>query len=96
MFFSGALFRSQIKYRRNITLIKSYFSSGLDGKEQNSWQSSNYSLYFKANDDRLNFDDADDLVNANDDYSGGLLFLGLCLNKNKDLKTRSLFDKLRI
>ena len=51
-----------------------------DGKRQISWQSADYSLNFKANDDKLDFNNTDNLANANDNYSGGLLFLGLCLN----------------
>ncbi|MFA4880160.1 MAG: hypothetical protein WC650_00850 [Candidatus Doudnabacteria bacterium] len=50
-------------------------------KETNSWQSVDNSLYFKANDDKLNFDNTDNLGYANDNYSGGLLFLGLSLRK---------------
>ena len=54
-----------------------------DGKRQISWQSADYSLNFKANDDKLDFNNTDNLANANDNYSGGLLFLGLCLNAIK-------------
>jgi hypothetical protein len=42
----------------------------------NYWQSPGHSLYFKANDDRLNFNNRGNLGNANDNYSSGLLFLG--------------------
>jgi len=63
----------------------SYFSSGLDGKGQIFWQSADYSLNFKANDDKLDFNNTDNLANANDNYSGGLLFLGLCLNTIRTL-----------
>ena len=48
----------------------------MDGKRQKFWQSADYSLNFKANDDKLDFDNTDNLANANDNYSGGLLFLG--------------------
>lgn len=44
-----------------------------------NWQSPQYSLYFNANDDNAKFDNRDNLANANDNYSGGLLLLGLCL-----------------
>jgi len=54
-----------------------------DGKGQISWQSTDYSLNFKANDDKLDFDNTDNLANANDNYSGSLLFVGLCLDKVK-------------
>ena len=40
------------------------------------WQSSDRSLYFRAYDDGLSFDDGADLGDAYDDYSSGLLFLG--------------------
>ena len=43
------------------------------------WQSAEYSLYLNPNDDNLNFDNRANLGNANDNYSGGLLFVGLCL-----------------
>lgn len=43
------------------------------------WQSSDNSLYFNANDDNLNFDNRINLDNANDNYAGGLVVLGLCL-----------------
>ena len=62
-----------------------------DGKRQISWQSADYSLNFKANADRLSFDNTDNLANANDNYSGGLLFLGLCLNEIRTSLQRSLF-----
>ena len=54
-------------------------------------QSVDYSLNFKANDDKLDFDNTDNLANANDNYSGGLLFLGLCLNQLGPHLKRSLF-----
>lgn len=75
------LIRDQIKYRKNIIYSLSYFSSDYRRKRTNSWQSPGYSLCFKANDDKLDFDNTDNLTNANDNYSGGLLFLGLCLDK---------------
>lgn len=40
------------------------------------WQSSEFSLGFKACDDEADFDYRADLSNAYDDYSGGLLFVG--------------------
>ncbi len=39
-------------------------------------QSADYSLRFRAYDGRLDFRSTDSLASANDDYSGGLLFLG--------------------
>ena len=44
------------------------------------WQSEQYSLYFNANDDNANFDNRTNLDDANDNYAGGLVVLGLCLN----------------
>jgi len=41
-----------------------------------SWQSADYSLGFKADDDELDFDFAVGLAGASGRYSGGLLFLG--------------------
>lgn len=38
----------------------------MDGKKQTSWQSADYSLNFNANDDEFNFDNTDNLSNAND------------------------------
>lgn len=43
------------------------------------WQSSEYSLYFKANDDNANFDNRN--LNANENYSGGVSVLGKFLHK---------------
>jgi hypothetical protein len=43
------------------------------------WQSQEYSLNVKANDDNANFDNRTNLGNANDNYSGALFFRGLCL-----------------
>lgn len=51
------------------------------------WSSADYSLYFKANDNNLNFNHRN--LNANDNYSGGLLLLGLCLEKNMGARLRS-------
>ena len=42
----------------------------------NSWQSAEYSLYAKANDGYFNFNCTDNLADANDSYSSGLLFIG--------------------
>lgn len=39
------------------------------------WQSAEYSLSFNPNDDQLDFNDRN--LDANDHYSGGLLFLGI-------------------
>ena len=47
-----------------------------------------YSLNFKANDDNANFDNRN--LNANDNYSAGVVLLGLCLNK-KELLAMELF-----
>jgi len=59
----------------------SHFLGGYRRKKTKLWQSADYSLNFKANDDKLDFDNTDNLADANDNYSGGLLFLGLCLNQ---------------
>ena len=50
-------------------------------EEANSWQSAGNSLYFKANDEEFNVNDNGNLDNANDNYSGGLVLLGLSLRK---------------
>ncbi|OGL84826.1 hypothetical protein A3H10_01955 [Candidatus Uhrbacteria bacterium RIFCSPLOWO2_12_FULL_46_10] len=42
-------------------------------------QSAEYSLYLNPNDDNLNFDNRANLADANDNYSGGVSFVGLCL-----------------
>lgn len=84
--------RNRIKYRRNITYVK-LFLQWFGWERTNSWQSAEYSLNFKANDDNLNFDNTDNLANANDNYSGGLLFVGLCLNENKGPCVGSLFKE---
>ena len=74
LFFSGVLSRNQIKCKKDITLRKKLSFWWLGWERTNSWQSADYSLYFKANDDKLNFDNTDYLANANDNYSGGLFF----------------------
>jgi hypothetical protein len=43
------------------------------------WQEPQNSLYFKANDDKLKFDNKVNLDKAYDYFSGGLLFVRLCL-----------------
>jgi hypothetical protein len=52
-------------------------SSEYGWEKTNYLQSSDYSLYFKANDDKLNFNNKANLGNANDNYSSGLLFLAV-------------------
>jgi|GEM_PF-3195591 len=65
-------------------LVFDYFSGVNRWEKANFWQSSENSLYFKANDDNANFDNRANLADANDNYSGGLLFIGLCLNKSQE------------
>ena len=43
------------------------------------WQQPEQTLYLKANDDKAKFDNKDNLGNANDKYSGGLVFSRLFL-----------------
>lgn len=43
------------------------------------WHDAEYSLYLNPNNENLNFDNRANLENANENYSGGLSFLGLCL-----------------
>ncbi len=50
------------------------------------WSSADYSLYFEADDGNLNFDNRN--LTANDYYSGGLFFLGLCLIVNRGAQSR--------
>lgn len=74
MFFSGA------HAEPNKIQKMTFFIFGENGREKTkSWQSADNSLYFKANDDNLDFNDNGNLGNANDNYSGALLFLGLSL-----------------
>lgn len=47
------------------------------------WQDAQNSLNFKANDDELKFDNKGNLGHANDNYSGGLFVLGLCLERSQ-------------
>ena len=49
-----------------------------DGRGHHTWQKPEYSLNFKANDDKLKFDNRN--LDANENYSGGLLALGECPN----------------
>ncbi len=60
-------------------------------KGKHLWQSSDYSLNFNANDDNANFDNRDNLSNANDNYSGGVLFVGLCLKTSLCVAEALLF-----
>lgn len=53
--------------------------------------SADYSLNFKANDDNADFGNRTNLGNANDNYSGGLVLLGLLLNFRKSSKFIGLF-----
>ena len=46
-------------------------------EKSKQWQSADNSFYFKANDDELNCNDNGNLGDANDNYSGGLVLLGL-------------------
>jgi hypothetical protein len=59
----------------------SYFPGGYGWKKIKLWQSADYSLNFKANVDELFFALTGSLAHAHAHYSGGLLFLGLCLNQ---------------
>ena len=49
----------------------------------------------KANDDKANFDNRANLADADDNYSGGLLFIGLCLNNARSLFIRGSFANRR-
>lgn len=57
------------------TLARDRNTPGLDVVAL-QWQSADYSLIFRADDDRLGFAYTDDLAYASDGCSGGLLFLG--------------------
>lgn len=61
-----------------------YSFSAPDGKRHNLWQGN--SLYFKANDDKLDFNNRN--LDANGNYSGGLVVLGkyLYVIKKSSLK----------
>ena len=61
-----------------------------EGREYKLWQSREHSLYWKANDDKLDFDNKANLGNANDNYSGGLVFLGLC---QAEIKTTTVASR---
>lgn len=56
-------------------LARDFNTPGLDLAAL-SRRSADYSLYFEARDDKLDFSPPDDLAHALDNYSGGLLFLG--------------------
>lgn len=75
-FFSVQLGRNEIQGK-----IFDIFSSARGRRKIKSWNSADYSLNFKANDDNANFDNRN--LNANDNYSAGLVLLGLCLNKKR-------------
>ena len=62
----------QFRRNRNVFPVSGW-------RKTHFWQSAEYSLNFKANDDKLDFDNKSNLDNANDNYSGGLFVLGLCL-----------------
>lgn len=47
------------------------------------WQDAEYSLYLNPNDANCDFDNRANLADANDNYSGGVSFLGLCLYDNR-------------
>jgi hypothetical protein len=51
-----------------------HFFGVTGGEKQIFWQPSGQSFYFNANDDNANFNERINPANANDDYSGGLLF----------------------
>jgi len=69
-----------------------FCSSGDYGWEgTNYWQSPDDSLYFKANDDNLNFDNRGNLADANDNYSSGLLFFGSAIYNKEAPFSRGLF-----
>lgn len=70
-------------------LARGWYASGQDLAAL-SWRSV-CSLRFSAAGGRLIFGHTDNLANANDNYSGGLLFLGLCLNEIEASLWRSLF-----
>lgn len=73
--------------------MHTFLRSGENGRgEANSWQSADNSLYFKANDDKLDVNDNGNLDNANDNYSGGLVLLGLSLRKKSPDVASGLFD----
>jgi len=74
-------FLASIKGPNKIQEKQKCFFGDCGWKRVNFWQEPSNSLYLKANDDRLNFDNKADLGNANDNYSGGLFVLGLCLEK---------------
>jgi hypothetical protein len=56
-------------------LARGYLTPGLDLAAL-SWQSADYSLFFRADVSRLDFDNSDGLAVDYGNYSGGLLFLG--------------------
>ena len=74
---------------------KSYFPGGFRWERANYWQSADYSLYFKANDENADFDNRGNLANANDNYSAGLVFFGLCLKNKESIYLGSLSQFLK-
>ncbi len=58
----------------------------MEGGRHIFWQSSEYSLNFNANDDNANFDNRTNLSNANDNNSGGLLFVKVVSKKSPDIR----------
>ncbi|MBU2036831.1 hypothetical protein KJ866_01305 [Patescibacteria group bacterium] len=67
------------------------FSGDYGREKANFWQSPDYSLNFKADDDNLNFDNRSDLGEANGNYSSGLLFLGSAGYSKRGFADASLF-----
>jgi len=72
--------RDRIKFRLGVNVAESrcqWIGNGI------FWQDAEYSLYLNSNDDFLYFDNRANLADANDNYSGGVSFLGLCLLKSR-------------
>ena len=72
---SGALDTALAMTAYPDVLARDRHTPGLDCSA-NTWQSTEYSLYFKAYDFSLKFAHTDYLGYSHDNYSGGLLFLG--------------------
>ena len=72
---SGAISTSLAITGNVVEMVGSFNTPGYDCAAV-SWESSDFSLYFEASGDELEFDGTDDLGGAHDDYSAGLVFLG--------------------